>query len=237
MKKTIVAVALAMATAAAHAELGGNFSITSDYRFRGISQTQGKAAIQGGIDYTHSSGFYVGNWNSSVSSEIYPQGSGLESDIYAGFTKEIGPVTFDVGALHYMYPGARTGATPDKFNTTEVYVGAEVGPFSAKVSQSVGDYFGIENSKKTNYYQVGADIPVFQGFTVNAHYGRTDVQNNTDADYNDYRVGATLTKAGFDWGAHYYGTKKTNEAFRATNTVNGEQNYDRGFVFTVSKTF
>lgn len=237
MKKTIVALAVALATTAAHAELGGNFSITSDYRFRGISQTQGKAAIQGGIDYTHSSGFYIGNWNSSVSSEIYPQGSGLESDIYAGFTKDIGPVTFDVGVLRYMYPGARTGTDPARFDTTEVYLGAGVGPFSAKVSQSLGDYFGIANSKKSNYYQVGANIPVFQGFAVNAHYGRTDVQNNADADYDDYRVGATLTKAGFDWGAHYYGTTKTNAAFRTTNTVNGEKNYDKGFVFSVTKYF
>jgi len=237
MKKIFAALTLALTTAVAQAELSGNFSITSEYRFRGISQSQGNMAIQGGIDYVNKNGFYVGNWNSSVSSDIYLQGSGVESDIYAGFTKQLGPVTVDVGTIAYFYPNAKTGSSPSRFNTQEVYVGAGVGPFSAKVSQSVSDYFGIANSKKTNYYQVGADVPVFQGFVVNAHYGRTDVANNTDADYDDYRVGATLTRGGFDWGVHYYGNKRINDAFRAANTVNGEKNYDTGFVFAVSKYF
>lgn len=237
MKKIIATLALAMVTVTAQAELSGNFSLTNDYRFRGVSQSQGHAAVQGGIDFVHSSGFYVGNWNSSISSDIYLKGSGVESDIYAGFTKDLGPVTFDVGALRYIYPGARTGSDPGSFNTTEIYIGAALGPFSAKVSQSVGDYFGTANSGKTNYYQVGADIPVFEGFVVNAHYGRTDVANNTDSDYNDYRVGATLTRAGFDWGAHYVATTDTTTAFRTANTVNGEQNYDNTFVLSVSKAF
>jgi len=237
MKKIVLALALSLTAAAAHADLSGNFSVTSDYRFRGVSQSQGNMAIQGGVDYVHSSGFYVGNWNSSVSSDVYLQGSGVESDLYAGFTKKLGPVNVDVGALRYFYPGAKTGASPDNYDTTEVYVGAKTGPFSTKVSQSVSDYFGIADSKKTNYYQVGADIPVFKGVVVNAHYGRTDIQNNTDLDYDDYKIGATLTKAGFNWGAHYYGTKNTTDAFQAANTINGKQNFNDSFVFTVSKYF
>jgi len=90
MKKVLLASLLATTFGVAHAEgLNGNFSLTSDYRFRGISQTQNAAAIQGGVDYTHASGFYAGNWNSSISSQMYTNGSGMESDLYAGFKKPI----------------------------------------------------------------------------------------------------------------------------------------------------
>jgi len=237
MKKFIVAAAVALTTVAAQAEITGNFSLTNDYRFRGVSQTQGSMAIQGGFDYAHTSGFYVGNWNSSVSSQVYLQGSGVESDIYAGFTKSFGPVTFDVGAIAYIYPNARTGSDPSRYDTEEVYVGAAVGPFSAKVSQSLSDYFGTANSKKTNYLQVGADVPVTKTFVINAHYGRTDVQNSTTSDYDDYKVGGTLSAAGFDWGLHYYGTRDTTDAFRTANTVNGEKNYDKAVVLSLTKNF
>ena len=237
MKKFIAAAALAMTSMVAQAEITGNFSLTNDYRFRGISQTQGAMAIQGGFDYAHSSGFYLGNWNSSVSSQVYLQGSGVESDVYVGFTKPLGPVTFDVGAIAYFYPNARTGSSPSRFDTQEVYLGAAVGPFSARVSQSLTDYFGTANSDKTNYYQLGADIGVTDNLSVNAHYGRTKVQNHAVADYDDYKVGATLSAAGFDWGLHYYGTVDTTDAFRGANTVDGKRNYDDAVVLSLTRTF
>src|SRR2546426_6418696 len=60
---------LAAAQAAAPSPLTGNMTLVTDYRFRGISQTLGKPAFQGGFDYAHASGFYLGNWNSNVRSE------------------------------------------------------------------------------------------------------------------------------------------------------------------------
>ena len=89
MKKLFLALLMAVGFASAQAQVSGNLGLTSDYRFRGISQTQNAPAVQGGIDYAHSSGFYVGNWNSSVSSQMYTNGSGVESDLYAGFKKDI----------------------------------------------------------------------------------------------------------------------------------------------------
>jgi uncharacterized protein (TIGR02001 family) len=71
------------------AQLTGNLGLTSDYRFRGVSQTQNAPAVQGGIDYAHSSGLYIGNWNSSVSSQVYTAGAGVENDLYAGYKKEV----------------------------------------------------------------------------------------------------------------------------------------------------
>ena len=65
--------------------LTGNVSLTTDYKFRGISQSQNSSAIQGGVDYADKGGFYIGNWNSSVSTQLYPHGSGVQSDVYAGW--------------------------------------------------------------------------------------------------------------------------------------------------------
>jgi uncharacterized protein (TIGR02001 family) len=87
MKKLLLALFVLAGIASAQAQVSGNLGLTNDYRFRGISQSQNAPAVQGGIDYNHKSGFYIGNWNSSVSSSVYTNGSGVESDVYAGWKK------------------------------------------------------------------------------------------------------------------------------------------------------
>ena len=98
MKKFLLA--LVFVSGLAQAQIAGNFGLASDYRFRGVSQTQNALAVQGGLDYAHESGLYVGNWNSSVSSHLYTDGAGIESDVYAGFKKEFNGITVDVGSLN-----------------------------------------------------------------------------------------------------------------------------------------
>ena len=90
MRKSIASVAVAAALAApafalaqSASPIAGNVSLVSDYRFRGITQTFEEPALQGGFDYAHSSGFYVGNWNSSIADSFFG-GSPLEMDFYAG---------------------------------------------------------------------------------------------------------------------------------------------------------
>lgn len=142
----------------------GNVAVVSDYRFRGISQTYKAPALQGGFDYAHDSGFYLGTWLSSVSGNLYPNGASLEADVYGGFKWEpVAGLGLDVGVLKYLYPGARyytngiglphpngaatpVGTSGEKFDNTEVYIGASYQWFSAKYSHAVSDYFGI-NSK------------------------------------------------------------------------------------------
>ena len=107
MKKVLLAVLLAAGFSMAQAEVTGNLGLTSDYRFRGISQTQNAPAVQGGVDYAHESGLYIGNWNSSVSSLMYTNGAGVESDLYAGFKKDVyNGLTVDIGSYNYFYPRA-----------------------------------------------------------------------------------------------------------------------------------
>ena len=86
----------------------GNLGLVSDYRFRGISQTFKQPAIQGGFDYAHSSGFYVGNWNSSISwleDANSSVSAPVEMDFYGGWKGSWGDWGVDVGGIYYYYPG------------------------------------------------------------------------------------------------------------------------------------
>ena len=218
------------------AQVTTNLGATSDYRFRGISQTQNAPALQGGIDYADKSGFYVGNWNSSVSSQLYTNGSGLESDLYAGYKKEVVGVTLDVGSYNYFYPRASVGKT--NYDTKEVYLGAAKGPVSVKVSQSLGDYFATSNSRGTRYYQADVAYPITgTKASVLAHAGKTDIANNTTLDYNDYNFGLGYNIAGFDVSAKYYTNSNKTSAFQTANTLNGQKLYKNAAVLSVSKTF
>lgn len=134
----------------------GNVSLTTDYRFRGLSQTSKKPAIQGGFDYSHESGLYAGVWGSSVSGNQYP-GASMEMDLYAGYKFEpIKDLGIDVGYISVKYPGSSinantpfattvptvTGVSPD---TQEIYVGVTYQWFSAKYNQTVGtSLFGLD---------------------------------------------------------------------------------------------
>ena len=129
MRKTIVAATLATvafaipnlaaAQAAAPAAAApvsphtftGNVGLFSEYRFRGISQTFQKPAIQGGFDYSHESGFYVGNWNSNVNEGAgFPAGN-IEMDFYGGWKKTWGDWGLDLGGIYYYYPGTDANRT------------------------------------------------------------------------------------------------------------------------------
>jgi uncharacterized protein (TIGR02001 family) len=138
----------------------GNVGFASDYRFRGISQTFGKPALQGGFDYSHASGLYAGTWASNVYGgntsqalgTVFNQGN-LEWDIYGGYKFEpIKDVNLDIGMLMYLYPGARypqnanVPVTSMKYDNTEIYGAVGYKWFTAKYSHSITDYFGINNN-------------------------------------------------------------------------------------------
>ena len=82
----------------------GNAGLFSDYRFRGFTQTDYKPAFQGGFDFAHKSGFYLGNWNSNVEQALY-NGASLEMDFYGGYKHTFGDFGLDVGVIYYYYPG------------------------------------------------------------------------------------------------------------------------------------
>lgn len=132
--------------------LTGNFMLATDYRFRGLSQTFKLPAVQGGIDYAHTSGFYLGTWASNVSGLQYLNGASMEWDFYGGIKGAFGKSdwTWDVGLLHYYYPGAwignvapSTGNT--KYDNTEIYGAIGYKWMSLKYSHAVTDLFGVRS--------------------------------------------------------------------------------------------
>jgi uncharacterized protein (TIGR02001 family) len=242
MKKLLLALFVFAGVTAAQAQVTGNLGLTSDYRFRGVSQSQNAPAVQGGIDYAHSSGLYIGNWNSSVSSQVYTNGAGVESDLYAGYKKEVwNGISIDVGSYNYFYPRATTPAkTGSNYDTYEGYVGLDYkGLVAAKYSQTLGNgYFGTANSKGTNYTQLDAKLPVINKLSVVAHYGRTNVANSSNLDYNDINAGFvyTLPKE-YDLSLKYYTNSSMTGTFQNANTVSGQKLYKNAVVVGLTKTF
>jgi uncharacterized protein (TIGR02001 family) len=223
MRKTLIATALAAATtlpgiAAAQGSsphtLTGNMSIVSDYRYRGISQTFEQPAIQGGIDYAHSSGFYIGNWNSNVSGISFPDGS-IEMDLYGGFKFGAGPIGLDVGLLQYYYPNVKYAGT-EKADTLEAYVAASWKFLTAKYSVTTTDLFGINSlsnanctgtdSKGSGYLDIAASYEIMPKLTLIAHIGNQTVENCKPLDYTDYKIGVTYDLNGWVLGAAYVDT-------------------------------
>lgn len=200
--KVLAVAALAALPGLVSAQLTANVSLTSNYKFRGQDQDQGrtksfKPAIQGGFDYAFGeTGFYVGNWNSSVD---WLTRNSIESDIYGGYKFSSGALGFDVGALAYLYPGNNLG------NTTELYGAVSYGPFTAKYSHTVSDgYFGFgkatDDGKGTGYLNLAYAQEVTKGVTLKASVGFTDFKGAINAtgvpDYTDYSVGAS-----YDFGS------------------------------------
>jgi uncharacterized protein (TIGR02001 family) len=239
MKKLFLALLMAVGFATAQAQVSGNLGLTSDYRFRGISQSQNAPAVQGGIDYAHKSGWYVGNWNSSVSSSMYTNGAGVESDLYAGWKKEFNGVTVDVGSYNYFYPRATTAGTGSNFDTYEGYVGLGYGPVSVKYSQTLGNgYFGTANAKGTAYYQADLAYPIASSkISLLAHAGHTNVANSSSLDYSDYNFGVGYDLQGWNIAAKYYTNGDKSSAFNTANTINGQKLYKNAAVVSVSKSF
>jgi uncharacterized protein (TIGR02001 family) len=236
MKKTVLAFLLATAftapvmaqTAAAAPEaapapapaLTGNLGLFSSYRFRGIDQTYGKPALQGGFDYAHSSGFYVGNWNSNVQSGAGYPGGNLEMDFYGGYKASFGDFGIDVGALYYYYPGTdsaagRTGAPTNNrngkiatgsVNNKEVYIGGSWKFISLKYSQAISDYFSTPDTKNSNYLDLSANYDLGEGWGIGGHVGHLNFKNMNSANYTDWKLGVTKDISGWVIGASYVDT-------------------------------
>lgn len=239
--KTLLAGALlALSGIATAAEPAPDFTVVgsaglySDYRFRGISQTDKKPAFQGGFTLNHSSGFYIGNWNSNIDSSFYTpagsaSGSNLEMDIFAGYATEVAGVGLDVGVLQYYYPNSQ-----NFYDTTELYLGAKYGPLSGKVSYATSEYFGVADSEGTMYLTLGLSHAFTDSLSVSATANST-LGEGSQADYEDYVLGvAYALPQGFTVGLNYHITNGTGAD---VTSVSGNDLGDDGAVIYISKSF
>jgi len=211
-----------------------NAALTSDYRFRGLSQSRLKPAVSVGADYTHTpTGFYLGTWLSTIKWTKDLGGDGdIEIDVYGGKRGELVPnVSYDIGVLTYVYP---SNGLPTSANTTELYGQLGYGPMYVKYSGTVTNAFGAPDSKGSGYLDIGANIDMASGFILNLHAGRQYIKNNNFYSYNDYKIGVTKD-FGFATGAlAVIGTDAKNGAYP---TPSGKDNGKTGLVATISKTF
>lgn len=181
----------------------GNVGAVSNYLFRGVEQSlTSDAAVQGGLDWTHASGFYAGTWISNT--EFVGYNGALvsyETDFYGGYTFKVGGVGLDAGLLYYYYRDDST------LNTLEAYLGATIGKFSGKVYYTP-EYFGVTDASGDDvgglYLTFSAALPLSETLTFTPQVGMSsgdgpkaffgvDAGGNPDGEYVDYSF--TLTKA------------------------------------------
>jgi hypothetical protein len=262
----LAALALPALAAAQNAPVSGNLAVVSDYRFRGISQSYLGPAVQGGVDYAHPSGAYVGNWNSSVSSSVYTGGSGIEMDFYGGWKKSYGDIAIDVGGLYYYYPQAEcnqnnacTTSGSTDFNHLEAYFGASWKWLSGKLFYSLTDYFGLAGeqadggywvnketgaplggrggSEGTWYFDLTVNFPLTRELSLVAHYGWLELKKYNELDYKDWKLGVTYDLAGWLLGAAYVDTDADKNFYYTAGSRGNKETGNSTIVFSVTRTF
>jgi uncharacterized protein (TIGR02001 family) len=205
--------------------LTGNATVINDYRFRGYSQTNFRPAGQLGIDLSHSSGFYLGNWNSNVD---WVNGASLEMDFYGGWKGAVGHgITLDAGVIQYTYPGAAVAVSP---STTELYLGMGYENYTLKAYYAPTNYFGGADSKGNWYFDGNANYDLGSGWGIGLHAGYQTLNNATNAvtgsplsGYFDYKAGVTKDISGWVFGVSVVGA--SSDAFALTS-----QGYNAGRV-------
>ena len=220
-------------TAMAAPEISGNVTLTSDYRFRGISQSNDDIAIQGGFDIAFENGIYLGTWGSSVDFGT-ADGDGfdgtLELDYYAGWSMETeSGVGVDVGYLYYDYPGD-DGAEGDY---QEIY--GSVSFFDITLGGAYSDdYYG--ETENFFYYYADYSLGFGDNFSLDLHIGYNDLDEDggylsDGADsYIDYSVGVTASYLSVDWSLAWVGTDLDGEEYFGLDDL-----VDDTLVFSISK--
>lgn len=216
----------------------GSLALTSDYAFRGLTQTNRDPAVQGGIEYASANGFYLGAWGSNISWLSDGQdsvSSSLEVDGTVGFRGSWGEaVSYDVGAIYYWYPGSYPAGFTDP-DTVEGYFSVGWSILTLKYSHSFTDLFGIDGSEGSGYL----DLSLSQGFadkwTFDAHVGRQRVDSFSELDYTDWSLAISRDLGnGFSAALAYVDTNAEKDLY--TNAFDDYVGKATG-ILTLSKDF
>ena len=237
-------------------------TLVSDYRFRGISQTYEGPAVQGGFDYSHSSGFYLGNWNSNVASQVYTGGSGIEMDVYGGYKRSFGGFGLDIGYLYYHYPNAEfqsAGNGSQGFDSQDIYLGGSWKWISLKYSPrrqrllrpwiDPGQWrLLVEQERRlpaagSRWIQEqllprsDGEPPGWEKLTIGAHVGTLKVKNYGELDYTDWKLGVTYNLKGWLLGAAYVDTDASRDWYYTGGSKGNKDTGTATVVVSVGKTF
>jgi uncharacterized protein (TIGR02001 family) len=217
--------------------LSANVSLINDYRYRGFSQTFKEPAIQGGIDFSHSSGVYLGTWESNVQ-ESFLNGANIEMDFYGGYDGKINDdLSYNVGGLYYYYPGQNSGTT--KINTFELYAGATWKWINVKYSHSTTKFFGLPDSRGSYYLEGNVSVPLPADVGLDLHYGHQNVDGSGNYDWNDWKVGVSKEFGGFGFSLAYVDTDVSKANGTAVRATDGKSKNvaDGTILVSVSKSF
>jgi len=171
--------------------LSMNAGFFTDYAFRGVSQTKESYALQGGVDWSHDSGLFLGFWGSRVNF-----GSGddsyMEQDFYGGYAGSLGALSYDIGVYYFYYP--RNGAL--NYWEYAVNTGYDLGFASLKLGLLYSpDYLALVDDAiyvSTGFeYPLPIEMPYGLSLTLDANVGLTKAQDPifSDDDYTDWNVG------------------------------------------------
>ncbi|MCG7541039.1 hypothetical protein EXT48_16795 [Pseudoalteromonas sp. CO348] len=179
----------------AHAEVTANIAASSNYYWRGITQTDDGAAVSGGLDYSNESGFYAGTWVSNID---FGDSASYEMDLYAGYAGEIKGMSFDFGYIHYAYPDAS-----GDIDFGEIYAALGWQYFTFKLSHLATAQSDSTTEEDMLYAEVSASFPIFKDSELTLHIGRSSGDTvlewtGEDDAYMDY--GVSLSTQGFTFG-------------------------------------
>jgi uncharacterized protein (TIGR02001 family) len=223
--------------------LSYNVGATTDYRYRGISQTGKKPALNGGIDYAHKSGFYLGTWASTISwlkdTTANPNTTKgpVEIDVYGGYKGALSDsVGYDVGGLYYWYAGNNMKKTAGQVspNTFELYGALTFGIVTAKYSHATTNLFGTANSKNSGYLDLSANFDLGSGWSIVPHVGAQKIKNGNS--YTDYSVAVNKDIDGLVVSLAVVGTNGLGAPYTLPGSGTRDLAKD-GLVLSVKKSF
>jgi len=198
-----------------------NVALTTDYYFRGISQTNNDGAVQGGIDWSHESGFYAGIWASNVAFGS----TNIETDTYLGFANEVNGIGYDLGWLRYNYNDTDSGSDPDEF-----YINLSYSMFSAGYAYSP-DWFGSD--EESHYIYLGLDYELPQGVGLSASVGKSFGDTYDGYEYVDYKIGINKDFYGINFDLSYVDNNLSSSECGAYGY--SKSNCDGRLILTASK--
>ncbi len=227
LTKTLVAGALLSALPLAHAEgpheFSANIAVTTDYVFRGVSQSNEDAALSGGFDYGHESGFYAGFWASSIEFNAGTSDTAsAELDYYAGYGNDLGDtgISYDVSALYYAYPSQNEDVGTGDYDYWEFILG-----LGYSISDMVGvgftyayspDFFGEIGDG--HYFGGNVDLALAAGFGASIALGRQNF-SDVDGDYTHWSAGVSKEVGNFGFDLTYHDTNIDDLAIADSRVV------------------
>lgn len=195
-RKSVLGSAIAIGLLAggqAAADVTGNVAVTNNYIWRGVTQTNDAAAVQGGVDYSHDSGIYLGAWLSNIAPLTAEDGTAAdgsyEMDIYGGYSGSAGNFGYSIGVMYYYYP-VDAGASKVTADFTEVQGSVSYGPVTAFVGYTVSKEASNVEENDT-YYSLAGDFPLNEDTSVIALVGHYDWEEPTATDYTHYVLGVS----------------------------------------------